>query len=221
MPAVQLTSLLIGAALTLLTQLTVQLYVIPRVEARKRREDRWENDVLALGELLTAKLPRLAREAELELWSMHTFHRMLDSVEDIDDARREIKQQELKKKADEAVDRYLALADIRAGWLVDRIVCINPHAKTLAGLQKRWRLFHLRTIGCTTLWDFVGDEDFKEEDFKRAWAMEAEQRKNLTAIVSDLAHARPPSAWGTSIRPYLKPAFRLMGLLRRASGPRD
>jgi hypothetical protein len=55
--------LLVGAGLALISQTRVQLSVVPRVEARKRREDRWERDVLLLGELLTSELPDRASAA--------------------------------------------------------------------------------------------------------------------------------------------------------------
>ena len=38
-------AVLIGALAALAAQLVIQLYVVPRVETRKRREDRWERDV--------------------------------------------------------------------------------------------------------------------------------------------------------------------------------
>jgi hypothetical protein len=51
--AVDVWSLLLGAGLTLGSQATIQIWVIPKVEAGKRRADRWERNVLTLGELLT------------------------------------------------------------------------------------------------------------------------------------------------------------------------
>jgi hypothetical protein len=44
--------------------MAIQLWIVPRVERRKRREERWERDVLALGELLTAEVPALATAAQ-------------------------------------------------------------------------------------------------------------------------------------------------------------
>jgi hypothetical protein len=44
--------LLIGAGATLATTTFVQLWVVPRVESGKRREDRWERNVLGLSEYL-------------------------------------------------------------------------------------------------------------------------------------------------------------------------
>lgn len=44
---------LLAAALAFTAALLVQLWVVPRVEQRKRREDRWERDVRDLGEHVT------------------------------------------------------------------------------------------------------------------------------------------------------------------------
>jgi hypothetical protein len=52
--------LLLTALLTLAVTLWVQLYIVPRVETRKRRDDRLERDLLALGELLTFEQPAAA-----------------------------------------------------------------------------------------------------------------------------------------------------------------
>jgi large-conductance mechanosensitive channel len=43
---------LIGAAFTFVVQDLVQVYVVPRVQTRRQREDRWVKDVRDLGELL-------------------------------------------------------------------------------------------------------------------------------------------------------------------------
>lgn len=45
--------LLVTAALSLLVLAVVQLAVVPRLEVRKRREQRWEGDLMLLGEFLT------------------------------------------------------------------------------------------------------------------------------------------------------------------------
>jgi hypothetical protein len=66
-----LVTFLLGAALTL----AVQFWVVPRVETRKRREDRWERDVLELGELLTTSLGRCAQEAYVEQSILRTLKR--------------------------------------------------------------------------------------------------------------------------------------------------
>lgn len=45
--------LLVTAGLSLIVLAVVQLVIVPRLELRKRREQRWETDLLALGEFLT------------------------------------------------------------------------------------------------------------------------------------------------------------------------
>ena len=44
---------LIGAAFTFVVEYLVQVYVMPRVQMRRRRKDRWVEDVRDLGELLS------------------------------------------------------------------------------------------------------------------------------------------------------------------------
>lgn len=44
---------LIGAAFTFVVEYLVQVYVVPRVQMRRQREDRWVEDVRDLGELLS------------------------------------------------------------------------------------------------------------------------------------------------------------------------
>ena len=57
---------LAGAATALAVQAAIQLYVVPRVETRKRREDRFERNVLELGELLTSEVSRQATDAHIQ-----------------------------------------------------------------------------------------------------------------------------------------------------------
>lgn len=65
---------LIGAATALAAQMVIQLYVVPRVETRKRRVDRWERYVLELGEVLTTMLSERAEEAMVEQGAFRLVH---------------------------------------------------------------------------------------------------------------------------------------------------
>ena len=56
--------IVLGALFAFVFSMAIQLWIVPRVERRKRREERWERDVLALGELLTAEVPALATAAQ-------------------------------------------------------------------------------------------------------------------------------------------------------------
>ena len=57
-----LLTFLVGVATALAVQWVVQFYIVPRVETRKRREDRWERNLLELGDLLTTQLAECALE---------------------------------------------------------------------------------------------------------------------------------------------------------------
>lgn len=104
----ELLYLLIGAGLAMIAQSIIQLRVVPRVEARKRREDRWERDVLALGELLTAELPDRANEAK-SAQQLFQFVAATARQHDMDADERRAAEYRLSGQADEAVERYLVL----------------------------------------------------------------------------------------------------------------
>ena len=117
----------VGARLTLLAQVAVQLFVVvPHVEVRKRREDRWERDVLALGELLSAELPDRAAAARRDISMVRAVTQKFKNLDDYIDATREEYVRELVEKANESVARFWALAFTRIQWLADRILDIDP-----------------------------------------------------------------------------------------------
>lgn len=60
--------IVLGALFAFVFSMAIQLWIVPRVERRKRREERWERDVLALGELLTAEVPALATAAQRDAY---------------------------------------------------------------------------------------------------------------------------------------------------------
>jgi len=78
--AVAAATFVLTAGLTLL----VQLYIVPRVETRKRRDDRWERNVLELGELLTTQVRRLAQEAHSAQSMVRFLYRDLEGVVGVD-----------------------------------------------------------------------------------------------------------------------------------------
>ncbi|MEU4572547.1 hypothetical protein [Nonomuraea sp. NPDC023979] len=190
--------ILLGAALALIAQLVIQRLVVPAVEARKRREDRWERDVLALGELLTTELPIRTEAVRRDLWLLHTINVSFNTGHrDIDPVRRDQVVRELREKAEESVISYKTVADTRVKWLVDRIVSIQPEAERLVKLKARWRGFHVGAIG-VSLWDHV-QEEFDEEKFREHWVYEKKVTTALTDEITLLAR---------DLRPPRKPHFR-------------
>ena len=86
---VPIAAVLVGAAAALVAQWVVQIHIVPHVEKRKRREDRWERDVRELGELLAMRLPDLAAEA----YGAQSVYRKLRQVENDEYDQRLVGQQ--------------------------------------------------------------------------------------------------------------------------------
>ncbi|MEV0160410.1 hypothetical protein [Nonomuraea fuscirosea] len=192
---------LLGAALALVAQLVIQRFVVPVVEARKRREDRWERDVLALGELLTTELPTRTEAVRRDLWLMHSVNASLGADHrHIDSVRRDQIVRELREKTEESLTTYRAVADTRVKWLVDRIVSIQPEAERLIKLQARWGGFHVGVIALS-LWDYV-QEEFDEDKFRGHWVYEQAVTTALTDEITLLAR---------DLRPPRKAHFRKVG----------
>ena len=77
-------TVLIGAAAALAVQWVIQTYFVPKVESRKRREDRWERDVRELGDLLTTLVRRHANEAYLRQLTYRFLQQRLEEVSGVD-----------------------------------------------------------------------------------------------------------------------------------------
>jgi hypothetical protein len=114
---------LLGAATTLF----VQVYVVPRVETRKRREDRWERNVLELGDLLTT---RLARRAEKTYVAQAVFRDMmqLESEPGLDQRKIAQSREQQTRDAQQAMTAYSDLLRTRVNLLIGRIEKIAPEA---------------------------------------------------------------------------------------------
>jgi hypothetical protein len=189
----QLLAVAVGATLALLAQVVVQLVIVPRVEARKRREDRWERDVLALGELLTVDLPDRRRAARSDVWFMQNVSQDPDMS-----VREEYSQfrSKVHEDARASMTAYEAVASTRVEWLVDRITALDPEEPRL----KNFRMSGIRfkvAVGGVGLWDYP-NEKFTEEAFDEAWNREARFTAELTSAVKELAGLpHPPRRVGT------------------------
>jgi hypothetical protein len=184
----QLLYLLVGAALAMAAQALIQLRVVPRVEARKRREDRWERDVLALGELLTAELPDRATAAMRDQWYLHFFRTAAPKGGTTE--RRASTLRELQEKADESVRLYRALADTRITWMVHRIVGIAPHDSQLQKFFLLYVHYRLASAACSSYARPAGD--FDDDKFDKEWDSERRAAARLTEAVEALTHNGPP-----------------------------
>ena len=122
-----LVTFLVGAATTLAVQWVVQIYIVPRVETRKRREERWERDVRELGELMTARLPDLAVEAQAAQGIFgHLAELEAEPGQNLSAIAASRAIQVSKTRA--ATSAFTDLADTRISWLADRIEALEPEA---------------------------------------------------------------------------------------------
>ncbi|GAA4726308.1 hypothetical protein GCM10023350_06300 [Nocardioides endophyticus] len=138
---------IVTALLTLGVASTVQLYVVPRVEARKRREDRWERDVRALGELLTFEQSAAAQALSTTLWKGAFVNRpalgwQADKV--------------AEAKSDVAKELREAQADYRrvgaqVEWLSDRVEGLGENLDGLTPFKAARRGYQLQQIELTAL----------------------------------------------------------------------
>jgi hypothetical protein len=125
-----LATFLTGAATAVAAQTFIQLYVVPRVETRKRREDRWERNVLELGELLTRSLTSLANEAHA---AQLVFRGVRDEQGDQHDPALVARQ---AREAEQATWDYSGLISTQMDWLIGRVMSPSPKAQEIAQLRR-------------------------------------------------------------------------------------
>lgn len=140
----RLLPVVIGAVIALAGAAAVQLWLVPRVETRTRREQRWEDDVLALGQLLTFDHPRIVGELRAELHWLALLAEPPDGADPASEQWAQIKA-EHKQSASSARHNFDALRT-RVEWLIDRVVSIAPKAEPLAHLATQRRTYFLRHI---------------------------------------------------------------------------
>lgn len=172
----------IGAASALVTalvvQLVVQFWVVPKVETRKRREDRWERDVRELYSLVAISLPELANDA----WAAQALY--IDASSDP-----ELDAKELAKEQGKATRVYGSFIGSEMDMQIDRVLSINPKASELAKLEKLYKGYEHRSVFVRGL-PKPGTDALEELD--KTWGKEGEARKALTAQVKLLAYMRRP-----------------------------
>lgn len=198
---------LLGAVIALVGQ----WFIAPIVERRQRAQERWEQQMLELGQLVTEQLPP-AREAAYSAWlSWKYLHKVAaEKGWPASDDRLLAEDRRLRDAAQAAYEHWRYLADTRVGWLV---ACLRARDND----QRLWvaeTMYSTTAIvlGPTIIWEPEGIEKLDEQ-----WAMEQEYGKRLRDHVQGLTEqiAWRRRGWlsrkGHSIR------ARLRKLLRRAS----
>lgn len=189
-------SAIIGAIFTGIIALSVQgflqLYVIPRVDARRRREDRWERDVLELGQVQARELPDAMSAARHALWWLGTTS---DEQVDIDPDRRPELVRQATEDAKAALDKLRDL-ETRIDWLVDRVTDLAPAhpliQKFAADARGQYVAIQMARLHDAQM--YFADRQFDEDKLNADWATARGQAKQVLGHVKELARLPHPPA---------------------------
>jgi hypothetical protein len=205
----------LGAALTLASQLLILIRVVPRVEARKRREDRWERTVRDFIELLMTSLTDRASEA-------HGVQELLSDLRVVQDEPGQDRDVIAKLRADhvwevrKATRAFAELAFVRVDLLAREIVALVPAAVELIHLENIARKYWV-SVAVVAEWN----EDDTEEEIESRWDDEFQARTELISqarLLADLPH--PPRVslrrrwwrWSASARASVTNRLSWMGI---------
>lgn len=115
-------TLLLGGAIALVGTLFVQILVVPWINRRNRRLDKWEEDVLALGSLLAREIGASRREItrSWEAWRAFRFKDPNWSPED-ENGQFWYEEQSPRTRVGEAVHDYAERVSTEVTWLCRRV----------------------------------------------------------------------------------------------------
>jgi hypothetical protein len=181
-------SVLVGALVALIGTVLVQLWLIPLVDSRKRREQRWESDVRALGELLTFTLPGVHLEVHGALYGQML---LADPPEDVDPGRwdRLVKEQNEERRA--AWQRY-DQTQAQVGWLVNRVESLAPRSPVLRAFRTKARKLKIAGFDLDRLRYALDGQPPTQEALDQASQSTYEATRGLVDELKHLADARPP-----------------------------
>lgn len=192
--------LLAGAVFALAAQALLQLVIVPRVDTRKRREDRWERDVRELGELLTGEVARTARLVGEPAYMLWAAQRTIAAESGMSRDRRAALSQLLREHESKAREGRQAFDDAtaRARWLSARISALAPGSPALGHFERATLIYRHRVLNACIDGDGTGasseDADYDEGTAKHraAWKDERDARAELLESVEKLADGPPP-----------------------------
>jgi hypothetical protein len=208
---------LIGAASAFVVQFLIQFYIVPRVQRRKQREERWLKDVLDLGELLTTSAEELATKA----WEAQQSFRMMKNFSfgpeyDHDKVQRGLRERRLSAGQDTWALRNLV--NFRVMWVVDRIIALSGDSDQTFEFFRASYAYSLALIKHSPYeW-----EDLAEDEFDAFWDSERKLRSEMTYKVKTLSCLPVPPR--PSVRRRLRSLRRKIAgrfTISRASKPLD
>lgn len=180
-------SFLLGAGSAFAAHFLVENYVGPRVDTRMRREARWEQDVLALGELLSTSVRELAGETRKAQWMVQmVFSGELDGQADPDQVSGYLSK--LRRDAQQATGEFTELTESRVDWIADRIIEFRPGSDQMTEFAIAWARYRLKIahINVTKYGEVTAS------DLEAFWDSERALRTGLESEVKQLARLRHP-----------------------------
>jgi len=186
-----LTPVLIAAVLTLLATVLVQSVVVPWVQARTRRRERWEAAVTELSSLVEEQLPRAVAEFR-EAADTERFYRSIkdDPQYDTNKINEGLRVAAAsRREAAEIVGQHRK----RMKLLTTRIT--RAHRKSPFWLRFRKGMLVLDFETSNATFGIIGVSDGPSDDeWNKLWKKQAEAKKKFVESVDHLATSmRPPS----------------------------
>jgi hypothetical protein len=179
---------LVGAATTLVTQMVIQFQVVPRVDARRRREERWERNLIDLGELLTTEVPSHSQEAQLQQ-SIFRGLREHQGDSQYDQERLTSGIIETREATRQATRNFVDLIRSRVDWLADRVIA---HMMETPEVAEFVRVSYLYRLTVLDIGAWSPDDDRPEAEFEEIWQQEHDRRFALLKQVKILVDVRHP-----------------------------
>lgn len=175
----QLGSFLAGTG----TALLVQFYIVPDAETRKRKAQRWEEDVRELSDILATSLMDAAGNA----WAAQALYR-----EERDKTGDEYSPAVVDHMARDAEKSTLALGSVirtQVDWIMCRTIRFNPDDKAIERLKNLNGRYGALQIQVSP----PPDRDTRtNEEFEEGWDKEREARETLIDQVQVLEGMSPP-----------------------------
>lgn len=172
---------LIGAATTLAVQWVIELGIRPRADSRRRREERFERDVLTLGELMTTTAGEKSGDACVALGVWRDLRATPDISQNVLD---EVSEEARRKTSD-----YSELFFTRITWLADRITAFMPNADDLQALRNSFRTYAVQVLLVTSR---AVEDNSPEDKFEERWDDERYLRREFINQIKKLANMQHP-----------------------------
>jgi hypothetical protein len=160
---------LLGAVLALAGSVVVQWLIVPKVDRARRKGDRWERDVLALGEILSVEVAG----------ALSGLRRALAGGTRLDDHQTGPEIQ--------AASDHLATVSVRASWLITRIKDGRPPRIRVDYFTSAAQAFEAALIQYEYA-SVVGSTDMRQidDDHDRARGTGRELLRSVEAIARSL-----------------------------------